>query len=114
MWLIFGDKMDAGQLVTMQVFSFFVFGPLQEIGNIIIAYREAEASLNNYDRLMSKEPEYVAPAPKHIGSIESLVFEQVSFQHQSASQNAIHNINFSTQKYVYIQKDIHHERTATQ
>ncbi|HRD58579.1 MAG TPA: ABC transporter ATP-binding protein [Ferruginibacter sp.] len=98
MWLIFGDKMDAGQLVTMQVFSFFVFGPLQEIGNIIIAYREAEASLNNYDRLMSKEPEYVAPAPKHIGSIESLVFEQVSFQHQSASQKAIDNINFSAQK----------------
>ena len=34
MWLIFGDRMDAGQLVTMQIFSFFIFGPLQEIGNI--------------------------------------------------------------------------------
>ena len=29
MWLIFGKYMDAGQLVTMQIFSFFVFGPLQ-------------------------------------------------------------------------------------
>ncbi len=29
MWLIFKDKMDAGQLVTMQIFSFFVFGPLK-------------------------------------------------------------------------------------
>ena len=44
MWLIFGNFMDAGQLVTMQIFSFFVFGPLQEIGNILLSYREAEAS----------------------------------------------------------------------
>jgi ATP-binding cassette subfamily B protein len=35
MWLIFGNMMDAGQLVTMQIYSFFVFGPLQEIGNIL-------------------------------------------------------------------------------
>jgi len=98
MWLIFGEKMDAGQLVTMQVFSFFVFGPLQEIGNIIIAYREAEASLNNFDNLMKKEPEYIASTPKHIGAIESLVFEHVSFKHQTAAQKAIDNINFSTKK----------------
>ena len=44
MWLIFRRVLDAGQLVTMQFFSFFVFSPLQEIGNIILSYREAEAS----------------------------------------------------------------------
>ncbi len=49
--------MDAGQLVTMQIFSFFVFGPLQEIGNILLSYREAEASLNNFHTLMKKAPE---------------------------------------------------------
>jgi ATP-binding cassette, subfamily B, bacterial len=36
MYLIFQDKMDFGQLVTMQIFSFFVFGPLQEISNVIV------------------------------------------------------------------------------
>jgi ATP-binding cassette subfamily B protein len=54
MWLIFKDQMDAGQLVTMQIFSFFIFGPLQEIGNILLSYREAEASLKNFDKLMKK------------------------------------------------------------
>lgn len=98
MWLIFGEKMNAGQLVTMQVFSFFVFGPLQEIGNIILSYREAEASLNNFDVLMKKSPEPVAANPKHIGNIESLVFDHVSFKHQTASQKAIDNINFSAHK----------------
>ena len=55
MWLIFRNVMDAGQLVTMQVFSFFIFGPLQEIGNILLSYREAEASLNNFKVLMDKK-----------------------------------------------------------
>ena len=57
MWLIFKNSMNAGQLVTMQIFSFFVFGPLQEIGNILLSYREAEASLNNFHNLMMKAPE---------------------------------------------------------
>lgn len=94
MWLIFGNEMDAGQLVTMQIFSFFIFGPLQEIGNIILSYREAEASLNNFDTLMKKAPEPVAANPKHIGDIDSLVFEQVSFKHQTAAQKAIDGISF--------------------
>lgn len=98
MWFIFGDKMDAGQLVTMQVFSFFVFGPLQEIGNIIISYREAEASLLNFDKLMNTAPEPIAATPSHIGNIETLVFDQVSFQHQTANQKAIDHIAFSASK----------------
>ena len=95
MWLIFRNEMDAGQLVTMQIFSFFIFGPLQEIGNIILSYREAEASLNNFETLMNKTPEHVADNPKHIGNIETLVFDKVAFKHKTASQKAIDNISFT-------------------
>ena len=94
MWLIFGDMMDAGQLVTMQVFSFFVFGPLQEIGNIILSYREAEASLNNFNNLMKKAPESKPANPKHLGEIRTLEFKEVGFKHQTAHQRAIDNISF--------------------
>jgi ATP-binding cassette subfamily B protein len=94
MWLIFGDMMDAGQLVTMQVFSFFVFGPLQEIGNIILSYREAEASLNNFNNLMKKAPEPKPSSPKHLGDIRTLEFKEVVFKHQTAHQRAIDNISF--------------------
>jgi ATP-binding cassette subfamily B protein len=94
MWLIFRDKMDAGQLVTMQIFSFFVFGPLQEIGNILLSYREAEASLNNFDNLMKKTPELDPVHPKPLGNIETLSFKNVAFQHQTAAQKAINNISF--------------------
>ena len=94
MWLIFQDKMDAGQLVTMQVFSFFIFGPLQEIGNILLSYREAEASLNNFNTLMMKAPEAEPANPMPLGNIETLSFNHVSFQHQTASHKAIDDISF--------------------
>lgn len=95
MWLIFKNEMDYEQLVTMQVFSFFVFGPLQEIGNIIISYREAEASLNNFETLMNKLPEPTAKHPKQIGRISSLAFDHVGFKHQTASVKAINDISFT-------------------
>jgi ATP-binding cassette, subfamily B, bacterial len=94
MWLIFHKYMDAGQLVTMQIFSFFVFGPLQEIGNILLSYREAEASLNNFHNLMKKAPEREPAHPKHLGNIKTLSFKDVSFQHQTAAQKAISGISF--------------------
>jgi ATP-binding cassette subfamily B protein len=98
MWLIFHDRMDAGQLVTMQIYSFFIFGPLQEIGNIILSYREAEASLNNFRILMQKAPEPFPSHPLHLGPIHQLDFKNVSFKHQTASQKAIDDISFSAHK----------------
>lgn len=98
MWLIFHNQMDAGQLVTMQIFSFFVFGPLQEIGNILLSYREAEASLNNFEKLMNKAPESIPANPDHLGLVEELEFLQVGFKHQSALHKAIDGISFAAKK----------------
>jgi ATP-binding cassette subfamily B protein len=97
MWLIFKDKMNAGQLVTMQIFSFFVFGPLQDIGNIVLSYREAQASLNNFEVLMQKVPEAQALNPKHLGNIEDLSFQNVVFKHKTAQHYAIDHISFDVQ-----------------
>ncbi len=94
MYLIFRHQMDAGQLVTMQIFSFFVFGPLQEIGNIILSYREAEASLNNFHQLMQKAPEPQPKDPQPLKNIQTLQFQQVSFKHQTAHHKAIDDISF--------------------
>lgn len=98
LWLIFGGRMDAGQLVTMQIFSFFVFGPLQEIGNIILTYREAQASLENFGNLMKKAPEAMPSNPKHLGDIETLEFDHVGFKHQTAVHRAINDISFKVRR----------------
>jgi ATP-binding cassette subfamily B protein len=98
MFLVFRGQLQPGEIVTMQIFSFFVFGPLQEIGNIILSYREAEASLENFDKLMKKKPEPQAANPKHLGDIRLLQFDQVGFKHQTATQPAINNISFDVKR----------------
>jgi ATP-binding cassette, subfamily B, bacterial len=94
LWLIFQDRLTPGEYLTMMFFSFFIFGPLQEIGNIILSYREAQASLNNFHNLMNKAPEPKPDTPKHIGDILSLQFDNVRFKHQTAQHNALEQINF--------------------
>lgn len=98
MWLIFKDKMQPHEMVTMQFFSFFIFGPLQEIGNIILSYREAEASINNYHSLMQKVPEMAPANPVALGDIKTLEFNHVAFKHLTAKQKAIEDISFNVNR----------------
>ncbi len=92
--LIFRNIVTPGQYLSLMFYGFFIFGPMQEIGNIIISYREAQASLNNFDRLMKKPVEAKPLSPKRIGAIEQLEFKNVSFKHQTASYKALNNISF--------------------
>jgi ATP-binding cassette subfamily B protein len=98
LFLIFRNELTTGELITLQFYSFFIFGPLQEIGNIIITYREAEASLQNFHNLMQKKPEPRPAAPVHLGAVEKLEYNEVFFQHQSAQTPALQHISFAAQK----------------
>lgn len=94
MYLIFRQDIQPGQFVSLFIYSFFIFGPLQELGNIINVYREAEVSLGNFKKIMDKEPE---PKPNHpvmIERINSLSFDHVSFKHATASNDALNDISF--------------------
>ncbi|MBS1758428.1 MAG: ABC transporter ATP-binding protein [Bacteroidetes bacterium] len=97
LYLVFKNTITPGQYLTMIFYSFFIFGPLQEIGNIIISYREAEASLINFDNLMKRTPEAEPLHPIPLGNIETLAFNNVIFKHNSATHRAIDNISFTVQ-----------------
>lgn len=94
LYFIFKGQLTLGQMITMQFYSFFIFGPLQEIGNIIIAYREAEASLTNLQTLFEKPVETKPENPQQINAIEQLRFDNVTFQHGSATRPALEEISF--------------------
>src|SRR5579872_6200213 len=94
LWLVFKGKLTTGEVMTMVFYSFFIFGPLQELGNIILSYREAEASLNNFDSLMKKSPELPPLKPKPLGPVRELAFRDVVFRHQTAQHYAIDHISF--------------------
>lgn len=98
LWLIFKDKLTTGELIALQFYSFFIFGPLQEIGNIILSYREAEASLNNFESLMKKKIEPRPEKPNSVGPIQELEFIDLSFKHQTAQFKALDDISFDVKK----------------
>jgi ATP-binding cassette subfamily B protein len=95
LWLIFHQVLSTGELIAMQFITVAIFAPLQELGNIILAYREAEASLLNFEMLMSKPIERGSPAAVDIGSISQVRFSHVEFRHKGAPDNALDDVSFS-------------------
>jgi ATP-binding cassette, subfamily B, bacterial len=94
LYLIFAQQITVGQFFSLFIYSFFIFGPLQELGNIINVYREAEVSLKNFEDILAipKEPRPSNPVP--LPDLHRLGFDSVSFKHQSASFPALTDITF--------------------
>ncbi len=98
LYLIFTQRITVGQFFSLFIYSFFIFGPLQELGNVVNTYRETEASLENFETILQLEPD---PRPEHpvsIGPLETLAFDRVQFQHQSANRPALSEISFSVSR----------------
>ncbi|MBA0882600.1 ABC transporter ATP-binding protein [Flavobacterium undicola] len=94
---IFNDVIKPGDLITLMFFSFFLFNPLQELGNVIATYNETKASMDNFADLMNSKSEETPKNPKTIGAINHLGFKNVSFKHQSANTYAVKNISFEAE-----------------
>jgi ATP-binding cassette subfamily B protein len=94
LWLIFRNVLSTGELIAMQFISTTIFGPLQDLGNIILQYREVEASINSFDILMRKPIEQRPEIPVEIGDLTELRFDNVFFHHKTAAYNAIDGISF--------------------
>ncbi|HBI67563.1 MAG TPA: ABC transporter ATP-binding protein [Massilia sp.] len=94
LWLIFRDVLSTGELIAMQFISVAIFAPLQELGNIILAHREAEASLMNFKNLIDKPIERRPPDPVEIGPLVALRFQDVRFRHKGAQEDALGGVSF--------------------
>ena len=94
LWLIFHQVLTTGELVSMQFITAIIFGPLQDFGTVIVSYREAEVSVNNFDLLMQKPIEEIPENPIAIDELNDIRFEDVVFRHKTARYNAIDGISF--------------------
>ncbi|MEO6166094.1 MAG: ABC transporter ATP-binding protein, partial [Chitinophagales bacterium] len=94
LWLIFRRILTPGELIAMQLIMNYIFAPLQDLGTIILQYREAEASLMNFDLLMKKPVEFRPEEPIELGPVEKLEFKNVVFRHKTALENSIDDISF--------------------
>ncbi len=98
LYLIFRQEITVGQFFSLMIYSFFIFGPLQELGNIINIYRETEVSLANFERIMQTPKDPKPVNPKEVEDVKTLEFREVSFKHLSSTNYALQNISFKTKK----------------
>lgn len=94
-YLIFVQRITLGQYLSLNIYSFWLFFPLSQISTYIGTYRQAEASLANYKKLMDTHPEPKAATPKIIGDMTELRFDEVSFKYESATTPALSDISYS-------------------
>lgn len=98
LYLIFAGRISVGEFFSLFIYSFFIFGPLQELGNIINIYRETEVSIENYKNILNTPKETRPFNPVKLGRINNLKLNSVTFKHQSANRNALENVSFEVTK----------------
>src|SRR5947207_203763 len=98
LYLIYSQQITVGQFFALWIYSFYIFGPLQEIGNVINIYREAEVSLNNFEAILNRPKEPRPESPVSLTTFGELEFENVSFQYASAASPALDEISFNAKR----------------
>ena len=98
LYLIFARQITVGQFFALWIYSFFIFGPLQELGTVIGVYRETEVSLANFQRLLDAPREPRPENPVRVGELTRLAFEKVSFTHLTASTPAVQAVSFELRR----------------
>lgn len=93
-FLIYKQQLTVGEWLSFWLYSFFIFGPLAELGTVVHTYRETEASLENFKEIMATPGEVVPAQPQAVGKLASLAFEDVSFTYKAASVPSLAGISF--------------------
>jgi ATP-binding cassette subfamily B protein len=98
LYLIYTRQISIGQFFSLFIYSFFIFGPLQELGTVINTYRETEASLEVFQAILATPVEARPASPLPLGELGSLAFEEVSFTHQTAASPALTGVSFRAER----------------
>ncbi|MDB4939885.1 MAG: ABC-type multidrug transport system, ATPase and permease component [Candidatus Doudnabacteria bacterium] len=96
LYLIFAKRITFGQFFSLYIYSFTIFAPLQELGNLINTYRESEVSLDNFKKILDTPKELTPENPVEIGEVKDLEFKDVTFKHLTANTNALSDVSFKT------------------
>ncbi len=95
LYLIYSQRITVGQFFSLWIYSFFIFGPLQDLGTVINTYRETEASLETFQAILDIPIEAKPEHPVPLGDLGALAFEDVGFTHQTAAAPALSGISFA-------------------
>ncbi|HEU5173983.1 MAG TPA: ABC transporter ATP-binding protein [Gemmatimonadaceae bacterium] len=98
LYLIFDRQITVGQFFSLLFYSFFIFGPLQELGSLINIWRETEASLANFQEIINTPVDHKPAKPVAVGRLERFAFDHVGFTHRSGTTPALADVTFSASR----------------
>lgn len=98
LYLIFNRTITFGEFFSLYIYSFVLFGPLQELGMVVNNYREAEASFERFRAILAIPAEPNPTSPKPLGTLKEISFENVNFDYASSSNMAIDKISFKVRE----------------
>jgi ATP-binding cassette, subfamily B, bacterial len=93
--LVYVKLITLGEFFSLLFYSFAIFSPLGEIGNVITKYAETRASLANVQRILAQEPAPRNPGGAVPDGIESLEFAGVTYRHPGARDAALVDVSFA-------------------
>lgn len=98
LYLVFNQTITFGQFFSLYIYSFFIFGPLQEMGQVITAYRDAQISMAKFQDILNIEVEVTPENPKNLERVENISFKNISFKYKNANNEALDDISFEINK----------------
>jgi ATP-binding cassette subfamily B protein len=98
LWLVFQKTITVGQLFSLFIYSFYIFAPLGELGNVARFYQEAKASNEQVQKLLEIPKEKVPEQPVIIENVDAITFDNVSFMYETAEKETLQDINLKIKK----------------
>ena len=96
--LIYYGGITIGAFFTLMIYSFFVFGPLGNLGEVLQQYQEARASYEQLEETLRIPPERKPKNAKTLSHADKITFNNVSFHYPSSSDASINNITFTIRR----------------
>ncbi len=95
LWLIFQGVITIGEFFSLLFYSFFIFGPISEMGTVAARYQEARGSLEAVNKILAMPTEQKPDEPKDPGQIKEITFKKVSFSYKTAEISSTRSIDLT-------------------
>ncbi len=92
MWLIFKGSISLGEFLGLFLYSFFIFSPLSELGNVSTQFQETRASIEQLQKILTIPSEVKPQKSTTLKSLESIQFKDVSFGYSLSEKNSLEKI----------------------
>ena len=95
LYLLLQGDITLGALMSLFFYSFFVFAPLGQLGEVAGSYQQAMASMDSLNDIMNIPVRREKKGAKKTGTLQRLEFKGVSFQYSSAKTFAVNDVRLT-------------------